>query len=86
MTEQYFQQLIHYFNIPFTHLPVTTYTVSLIAENECDSDTSFATITVYPDQVTGFFTVDTTSGCLPLTVSFQNFSLGSNLVHSWSFM
>ncbi len=69
----------------YTSSSDTTYIVSLIAENECDSDTSSGTITVYPDQVTGFFTVDTTSGCLPLTISFQNYSLGSNLVHSWTF-
>jgi len=63
----------------------TTYTVSMIAENHCGSDTSNANIAVYPDQVTAFFTTDTTAGCSQLTVNFQNYSIGSNLTYGWDF-
>jgi len=75
------------YNHTFTYsgLYDTTYTVSVVAQNYCGSDTSTADISVYPDEVTAFFTTDLTSGCMPLSVNFQNFSVGSNLIYSWDF-
>jgi PKD repeat protein len=73
------------FTFSYSGLFDTTYTVSVIAQNYCGSDTSTTDISVYPDEVTAFFTTDVTSGCMPLSVNFQNFSVGSNLIYSWDF-
>lgn len=67
-----------------TGLEDTTYTIQLIVENECGSDTAYHTITVLPNQVNAFFNTNITSGCIPLTVNFTQFSTGAN-VSSWDF-
>jgi PKD repeat protein len=73
------------FNMVFTTgANDTTYTIMMIAENECGVDTSYHTITVLPNQVTAFFNADTLVGCDPLTVNFSQFSQNSN-AFSWDF-
>lgn len=60
----------------------TSYTISLIAYNECGSDTAFHTIYIYPSQVNAFFNTNYNEGCAPLTVQFSNFSQGETF-SSW---
>lgn len=73
------------FNMVFTTgANDTTYTIMMVAENECGIDTSYHTITVLPNQVTAFFNADTLVGCDPLTVNFTQFSQNSN-AYSWDF-
>ena len=62
----------------------TTYTITLIATNECGSDTSSHQITVLPNTVNAFFNTPIISGCEPLTINFTQFSTG-NTNHSWDF-
>lgn len=62
----------------------TNYTIMLVADNECGSDTAYHTITVLPNTVTAFFNADVTAGCEPLTVNFSQFSQGSTNF-SWDF-
>ena len=52
----------------------TSYTIQLIVENECGSDTLEKTIFIYPSQVNAFFNTDVTEGCTPLLVNFNQFS------------
>ncbi|MFC2111310.1 PKD domain-containing protein, partial [Bacteroidota bacterium] len=60
------------------------YTISLIANNYCGTDTLTKQITVRPQSVTAFFNPSVYFGCAPLTVNFSNFStLNSNI--SWDF-
>ncbi|MEO7082278.1 MAG: PKD domain-containing protein, partial [Flavobacteriales bacterium] len=54
----------------------TTYTITLVATNDCGSDTANYTITTLPNTITAFFNTDTTSGCAPLTVNFTQYSIG----------
>ena len=68
----------------YTGLNDTTYTIMLIVDNECGSDTAYHTVTVLPNQVNAFFNADTLSGCNPLTVNFTQFSTGA-LSFSWDF-
>jgi PKD repeat protein len=63
---------------------ISIYTVTFIAINGCGSDTMTKQITVFPNNVDAFFTADTLSGCVPLTVNFSNTSIG-NTSSSWSF-
>lgn len=60
----------------------TSYTISLIAYNECGADTAYHTIYIYPSQVNAFFNTDHPEGCAPLTVHFSNFSQGETF-SSW---
>ena len=60
----------------------TTYTIMLVVDNECGSDTAYHTITVLPNQVNAFFNADTLSGCNPLTVNFTQYSTGA-LSYNW---
>lgn len=53
---------------------ITEYTITLISDNFCGSDTLNELITVFPPDVDAFFSIDTTSGCEPLTVQLNNFS------------
>lgn len=62
----------------------TTYTLMLIAYNECGSDTAYHSITVLPVQVNAFFNVDAPSGCTPHTVNLSQFSTGASF-YSWDF-
>ncbi len=50
----------------------TTYTVSLVAINNCKRDSLTRVITVTPNTVTAFFEALTIQGCQPLTVNFKS--------------
>lgn len=77
-------------NAPLKHTFYTTRTdtiiVTLIAENECGSDSSKHNIVIYPNTVTPELVVDGNRkfGCAPFTVRFNNNSLGANRFH-WDF-
>lgn len=62
----------------------STYLITLIASNVCGSDTFQHSITVHPNSVTAFFNTDVTSGCVPVTVNFTDYSTGGTYV-SWDF-
>lgn len=62
----------------------TTYTITLIVENECGADTAYHVITVLPNTVHAFFNASDTSGCVPLGVDFTQFSTGATF-SSWDF-
>lgn len=59
----------------------TTYTVIMVAVNECGRDTATQEITVLPNDVDAFFFVDQTSGCAPLNVMAISYANGPNI--SW---
>ena len=44
--------------------------------NECGTDTTFETVTILPSGLVAFFSVDTTVGCMPFTLDFEQFLLG----------
>jgi gliding motility-associated-like protein len=62
----------------------TTYTITLIAINQCGSDTITDTVHVNPNTVTSFFNTTPISGCSPLVVQFTNFSVGA-INYFWNF-
>lgn len=66
------------FQLPvYTADPDTTsYTIMLVASNECGVDTAYHTITVVPNNVIPFFNTSVTQGCAPLTVNFTQYTLG----------
>lgn len=63
-----------------------TIVVTLLAENECGTDSSKHNIVVYPNTVTPELVVDGNRkfGCAPFTVRFYNNSLGASSFH-WDF-
>ena len=71
-------------HVYYAGLNDTTYTITLAVSNECGVDTSTHTITVLPNQVYAFFNTNNTSGCVPLSVSFTQFST-TNTFFNWSF-
>ena len=56
-----------------------TYTVTLIATNDCSSDTTSQTVVIVTAP-TAAFSADVTSGCAPLTVNFSASYIGSGLL------
>ncbi len=65
----------------------TTYTVTLVARNECGVDSMQKSVIIFPNKVKAFFETDTTMGCAPLKVSFTNYSrgvLGNRPFLNWS--
>ncbi|MFO7935136.1 MAG: PKD domain-containing protein [Bacteroidales bacterium] len=65
----------------------TTYTITLITENECGLDSMQKSVIIFPNTVDAFFETDTTFGCAPLEVSFTNYSrgvLGDEPFLNWS--
>jgi gliding motility-associated-like protein len=62
----------------------TFYTVTLIAENACGTDTSVIDLIVLPNRVVSFFNTVPQFGCAPLSVQFTNFSSGANS-YIWNF-
>ncbi|MEO0896273.1 MAG: PKD domain-containing protein [Bacteroidota bacterium] len=52
----------------------TTYTVIMVAANECGRDTAYQQITVLPSNLDAFFNTSVTQGCAPLTVDFTSFA------------
>jgi len=78
----------HYFYSDSVGTPplqlITNYSISLIAQNACNSDTMTKQITVFPNEVNAFFNSDQTNGCAPLTVNFTNYSIGATS-YEWNF-
>lgn len=62
----------------------TTYTVTLRASTTCGIRTATSTVTVRP-KPTSIFTPDKTTGCSPLTVTFNNTSPGTNNTYTYDF-
>lgn len=65
----------------------TTYTITLIASNECGVDSLQKSVNIFPNTVEAFFETDTTMGCAPFKVSFTNYSrgvLGDKPFLNWS--
>ncbi|WP_295650024.1 PKD domain-containing protein [uncultured Mucilaginibacter sp.] len=65
----------------YTTLVRDTVTVKMVAQNECGKDSSTYKIVVYPNQVVANLTVNgnNQAGCAPLTVAFNNTSVGANV-------
>lgn len=61
-----------------------SYSVLLIAENICGSDTALEVINYVPAPVADF-SISPAEGCAPLTVFFENNSQGNNIETTWSF-
>ncbi len=62
----------------------TVYDILMIASNTCGSDTIQRPIVVEPANITPFFNVSDTEGCVPLTVDFTDYSnYGAEV--SWNF-
>ena len=64
---------------------ISTYTITLVAENGCGSDTIAKEITVYPPDIRAFIEQDTLNGCPPLTLQLENHST-VGAVNSWKFI
>ncbi|KAA3624186.1 MAG: PKD domain-containing protein [Bacteroidetes bacterium] len=60
------------------------YLVSLIAENDCGSDTSFQTVSIVFQPEAGF-SVTSASGCVPIEIQFNNESSGAEATYQWFF-
>jgi len=63
---------------------ITVYPITLVATNNCGTDTLTEEITVFPPDVDAFLSIDTTRGCQPLTVNFENFSTPGATI-TWDF-
>jgi PKD repeat protein len=63
----------------------TTYGIRQITTNRCGRDTAIDSVTVFPNTIDAIFQVDTTLGCQPLTVDFQNLSSAGATRFSWQF-
>ncbi len=63
----------------------TTYEIKQITSNSCGRDTAIDSITVFPNTIDAFFQLDTTLGCQPLKINFQNFSSPGATKFSWQF-
>ncbi len=65
----------------FAEIDAEEFTITLIASNECGSDTADHSITVLPNEVTAFFNADPVSGCAPLTVDLSEFCTGDTTLY-----
>jgi len=74
-------------NPSHTFTTAGTYPVKLTVTNSAGSDEATQTITVSatPATLNAAFTVDTTSGTIPLTVQFMDASTGSPVSWAWDF-
>ncbi|MFM7814191.1 MAG: PKD domain-containing protein, partial [Flavobacteriales bacterium] len=64
----------------FADTTIATYNITMVAINECGTDTAYYTISVLPNTVTSFFNTNITEGCEPLTVEFTDYSDGATQV------
>ena len=63
---------------------VSMYSISLIVENKCGSDTLEKDIIVYPNNIDAFFEIDTLSGCPPLVVNLSSYATpGSTVTYNF---
>ena len=60
------------------------YSITMAVTNECGTDTTVETVTILPSDLVAFFSVDTTVGCAPFTLDFEQFSVGG-ATSSWNF-
>ncbi|MCB0568056.1 MAG: PKD domain-containing protein, partial [Phaeodactylibacter sp.] len=60
------------------------YTITLVAENSCGTDTLQQILTVEPEEVQAFLNVSNTQGCAPFEATFTNYSTPGTHV-SWDF-
>ena len=74
------------FDYTFLTTKTDTFTVKMIAQNECGIDSSFYDIVVFPNTITPELVVNgsSTSGCAPLTLNFFNNTEGANSF-TWDF-
>lgn len=63
----------------------TTYKVKLTAQNNCSIDSFETDIRVLPKPVARFASRDSTLGCSPYSMYFDNTSAGNPLNYSWDF-
>ena len=61
----------------------TTYTITLIAMNDCGADTAYQSVLVHPNNVTAFFNATPTTGCSPLQVIVTSFTNGTNVSYDF---
>jgi gliding motility-associated-like protein len=71
-------------NFTYTYQDTGTYTVTLIAGTGNCTDTITGSVTVWPAPVIDL-SLDTTQGCGPLMVNFQNNSTGPGVQYTWDF-
>lgn len=71
-------------NFPAPFLQDTSFIISLSATNQCGTTSYLDTIIVKPTPIASFGT-SVSSGCSPLSVNFQNTSIGSPTSFIWSF-
>ncbi len=64
-----------------TDTVITTYTITLRVLNQCGTDTVSRTIQVLPKNAQSLFALDTTIGCVPLTVNVEDISQGAIIVN-----
>jgi PKD repeat protein len=68
----------------FSSTAEATFTITLIAYNNCGSDTARHNIRIHNSSVHSFFQISDSAGCAPLTIQFTDFSSpGSNVL--WNF-
>lgn len=74
--------LIHTYNTGV----ITTYTLTMISENQCTRDTQSINLVVTPNTIQAFVSVfgDQLSGCTPHLVTFSNSSVGASQL-IWNF-
>lgn len=67
-----------------TYAEAGSYTLTLIAANDCGSDTTTQTLTVILPPVAGL-TTTVSSGCAPLSVTYQAAPVGEGYSYQWLF-
>ena len=71
-------------NPSHTYTADGSYTVQLIAINECGNDTSTQELTILRPPVAGFTSSETT-GCAPFTVTYHAQPMGEGVTFAWTF-
>ena len=61
------------------------FNIIMSVTNECGTDTTTETVTIAPSNLVAFFSVDTTVGCVPFTVDFNQFTVNGSNNQSWDF-
>jgi len=63
---------------------VSTYYVTLVATNECGSDTLIKPITINPNNVDAFFELNASEGCPPFEVCVTNYAtIGATIIYDF---
>ena len=61
------------------------FNIIMSVTNECGTDTTTETVTIAPSNLVAFFSVDTTIGCAPFTIAFNQFTVNGSNNQSWDF-